>query len=72
MDGEDPRLVPGAYVTQDGHLYEVLYVSPATIQLENCRSGVLVSTCRSSLQSTYRLVKPAPTVPDTPADVLSC
>lgn len=58
---------PGAYVTSDGRLYQIVRASGLLVTVENCKTGQHVSLARSAVLRSH-LVQAAPsiTVPDYP------
>ena len=67
----DPRLEPGAYVTDGSNLYEVagvrsgprvMGVAAVRVVLENCRSLSRVEFLPDKIKRSFRLVRRAPQI----------
>jgi hypothetical protein len=76
----DPRLQPGAYITDGIDLYEVIGVqrgpgvmgiSTVRMTIENCRNLRGLEILPDKIRSAFQLVKPAPvgTCPDVLEDI---
>ena len=62
----DPRLAPGAYLHDGKRLVEVVTVTRDRVTLLNCKTDGLTSTSPWDITRSFKLVRPAPAVPDTP------
>lgn len=64
MDGSDPRVQPGAYVTDDRQLCEIVAFSNDSVLMECCRTGNRYRLVAGLFEQQFRLVQSAPAVPD--------
>lgn len=60
----DPRADPGAYITDGRQLYEVVGARNNLLLIQDCRSTSRTSISGVLLRRRFRLVSPAPVVPD--------
>lgn len=66
MTSEDPRLKPGAYLTNGRYLYEVLEAAPTAVVLQNAATDAAMHLDPAVVLQGFRLVMPAVEVPDYP------
>ena len=66
VNPHDQRLEPGAYVHDGVRLLEVTRVDAERVTLLDCVKETKTSTTPWTLTRTFKLVRPAPPVPDAP------
>jgi hypothetical protein len=72
-DWNDPRLQPGAYITNGQHLYEVREQDTARnlLAVQNCKDDGVMTMTPWMVRGQYRLVQAAPTVEDVVPDLVA-
>ncbi len=64
VNPNDPRLSPGAYLTDGTRLVELMDVNDRRVTILNCRTEALTSTTPWDIVRSFQLVRAAPVTPD--------